>query len=465
MKYFSNISMCVILVAIGVFAGLYIQNTIFQNYSNITYNEFTDLLNSEKIKTVEIEKDRILVITEKTDKEKSNYKILSISAKEDVIDSLNEHPKINLYEAEETGIANYLIILPFLLLFAILGAITMGSRRGNIKETLFREKKFSLDSPLQQERLNSITWQHLMSGEPLKIVAAYGDLSLSEQDNYLLLLLKAIQSEDVEVRRNASFAVREIGDRRTVLTLCKMLQEDSDAHVRMNVAMTLGIIRDEVAIESLKSGATDPNPMVRCAIATALGSIGDEECLEILTTMLEEDESWRARRSAVMALMKIRNDSGLETLIKALGDKEAVVRSSAAIALGELGVHDAIGDLCKVLSEEKDPAVRKEIIGSLHAIGSYEIIPSMTRIILEDNDETVRIAAIKALELMEDDSITKTFCESLKKDKSPDVRLTAAEALSMRKNPLVIKTFEEARKDEDDLIREFIEDELNEVQS
>ena len=465
MRYVANIITCITLILLGIVTGLLITSFITQKYETLTFKEFQDYLNNERITSIEIDKDKIIAVTRKKEEDgnfsASEYKVIPLNEKDRVIKALEEKPEIPLYKpGDYTNIESYYILIPLLLLFAVIGAIVMASRRGNIKETLFKEKKFTLESPLQKERLNSVTWQNLMSGEPLKIVAAYGDLSSAEQDNYLLLLLKAIQSEDLEVRRNGSFALREIGDERTVLTLCKMLQEDEDAHVRMNVAMTLGIIKDEVAIESLKHAVKDPNPLVRCAIATALGAIADEECLEILSTMLEEDDNWRARRSAVMALMKIRNDKSLEKIIEALRDEEPVVRSSAAIALGDLGVTEAVRDLSVCLSEDKEPSVRRDIIKSLHSIGGPEVIEPLCKVIKSDEDENVRLSAISALELVDDEMVLETLCEALKNDKEPDVRLFAAEALSIRQDKAVEEAFRRAIYDSDEMVKEFVEGEL-----
>jgi HEAT repeat protein len=471
MKYFINIVFCIILISIGTLLGFYIYSSL-HNYEIISYKQFSLYLKDEKVTSIEIDRDKIIVITTvKNDKESVQqyffpqeslkYSILSLEEKDKVLESVkNKHIIIEDNTKSNTG--NYLFIIPFILIFSVLGAIIVGSRRGNIKQTLFREKKFNLDSPLQKARVESITWANIMSGEPFKIKTSYGDMSSSEQDNYMLLLLKAIQSEDLEIRRKASFALREIGDSRSIGPLCKMLETDEDPHVRMNAALTLGLLKDEKAIASLEAAIKDPNPLVRGSVATALGAIGDEKSLEILTRILQEDENWRARRSAIMALMKIRDDRVITKLIEALKDAEPVVRSCAAIALGEIGVEEALPALGKLLSEENESSVKRDIIGALQAIGGDDTIQPLCQVLLNDKDVSVRLSALVAIELIEDDMVTETICTALQKDPDPDLRIGAAEALAWRKTPESMGALKKALQDDDEMVREFVAEIVNE---
>lgn len=455
MKYASNLIICAIFVSIGIIIGFYIYSHTHENYENINFDTFSLYLNEDSILSVEIGEDKIIAITKviKDKKPVLKYNVLPAYEKDKVQKALEDRPDM-LVEATDYGsIKNYLIVLPLALLFIVLAIIILASRRGNIRDTLFRERKFDLDTPLLKARKESITWINLMSGESYKIISAYGDLSSIEQDTYLLLLLKAIHSEDLEMRRNASFALREIGDGRTVPALCEMLEEDKDDHVRMNTALTLGIIRDETALESLTKASRDPNPLVRSSVATALGAIGSEGSLEVLTDILEKDENWRARRSAVMALMKIRNDQALSKIVKSLKDRDAAVRSSAAICLGELGVVEAVPELSEYLASEKDTSVKKDIIGALHSIGGEEVIETLCNVILNDSNPELRLNAIIALELNITEKVIECLCTALEKDEDPEIRLAAAEVLAHITSPPVIETMKKAVNDADKMVQ------------
>ncbi|HPZ10640.1 MAG TPA: ATP-dependent metallopeptidase FtsH/Yme1/Tma family protein [Candidatus Eremiobacteraeota bacterium] len=471
MKLLSNILICLILIALGGILGFYIYST-YKDYEYVSYNQFISLLEKEAIASVTINKNNIVAVTRGTDKnkEKLRYYILPLSEKDKIIFLLKDKQNLITYPSE-----SYLFIIPYILLFAILFIIIMASRRGNIKETLFKEKKFTTNLLVHQNRKtnilipghlkNSITWTHLISGEPFKITTAYSDLSSYEQDKYLLLLIETLHSEDLEIKRNASFALREIGDRRALLPLCKMLEEDKDPHVRMNVALTLGILKDEMSIKSLKKVLEDPNPLVRCSIATAIGAIESEESLTLLKKILKDDDNWRVRRSAIMSLIKFKDEEAFKTIVMAIEDKEPVVRSSVAIALGEMALEEGIKELEKILKHDPEPSVRKEAISALREIGGKPIIKPLCDALVKDQDSSVRMNALDGIELVDDDIVIETLSSVLMNDKDPDIRMAAAEILAGRDNPAIIETLKRSLQDQDEMVRNFVKEELKRMEN
>ncbi|MEQ8221258.1 MAG: ATP-dependent metallopeptidase FtsH/Yme1/Tma family protein [Candidatus Eremiobacterota bacterium] len=450
LKFLNNkITICILLISIGVFLGYYIYHS-YNDYTVINYEYFISLANKNIIKSVEIDKNRIVVITG-GEKSKLKYYILPLSEKDKVLAFLKEKEKLINYPKE-----SLLFVIPYLILFLVLSVIIMASRRGNIKETLFKEQKFRTTSSLMKVRMESITWTNLISGEPFKITTAYGDLSSSEQDQYLLLLIEAARSKDLEIKRNASFALREIGDRRSLLPLCNIMEEEDDPNIKMNIALALGIIGEEKSMDTLKKFIKDENPLVRCSIATAIGGIAAEESLELLRKMMNDDESWRVKRSAIMSLMKFREDSAFSAIVAAISDTEPAVRASAAIALGEMGIEEGIEPLETILSGDPEPSVRKEAILALQELGGEPIIKPLCRALSEDESKIVRKSALSALELIDNDMVTETLSNTLKNDKDPDIRLAAAETLAIKhKEALKI-----ALDDKDDMVRAFVREEL-----
>lgn len=456
-----------IFIVLCVFTGYYMYK-IYNSYENIDYEEFATLIKNNMVDSVEIKSDKIIVAQKATASMnksiESNYKIINIEEEEKVRKLLKSRQDLLRDRKEYTDPGGYLFFIPYIIIFTAIGAVIMASRRGNTKDTIFREKKFSLKSSLQKARLDSLNWGKLISGDSQKIISTYKNLNYSEQENYLLLLLEAIKSEDIEIRRNASFALREIADRRTVMSLCKMLEDDEDSHVRMNSALTLGIIGDDKSIKSLKKAMNDENMFVRCSIASALGEMGDDESIELVTKMIREDSNWRVRRSALISLMKLPREKIIKPLLEGLKDKEGIVRMSAIMSIGEIGIEEAVPSLNKLLREEEDPDIRIEIIVALHSIGNENTIDPICEAALNDKDANVRQNAVAALEFMEHEKAIDTLCQILKYDTDPVVRATAAESMEKyTNNSSIIEALTKALNDQDELVREYAEDILKNI--
>jgi HEAT repeat protein len=467
MKNINNYLVSFIFIVLFVCTGYYTYK-IYNSYENIDYEEFATLIKNNMVDSVEIKSDKIIVeqkaTTSMNKTPESNYKIINITEEEKVKKLLKSRPDLLIDRKEYTDIKGYLFLIPYIIIFIAIAAVIMASRRGNTKDTIFREKKFTLNSSLQKARLDSLTWSKLISGDTQKIISTYRNLNYSEQENYLLLLLEAIKSEDIEIRRNASFALREIADRRTVMPLCKMLEEDEDSHVRMNSALTLGIIGDDKSIKSLKKAMNDDNMFVRCAIASALGEMGDEDSIDLVTKMLKEDTNWRVRRSALISLMKLPQEKVIKPLLEGLKDREAIVRMSAVISIGEMGIEEAVPSLKKLFSEEENPDIRIEIIVALHSIGNESTIDPICEAAMGDKNTNVRQNAVAALEFIEDKKAINTLCKILKYDTDPVVRMTAAESMEKyNNNPDVIEALTKALNDQDELVREYAEDILKNI--
>ncbi|NLX47552.1 MAG: HEAT repeat domain-containing protein [Euryarchaeota archaeon] len=135
----------------------------------------------------------------------------------------------------------------------------------------------------------------------------------------LLAILPLTSSEDLQVRRDASWclgklALFKLGDPRSVDSLL-MLTTDRDAGVRSNAAWALGElagmhIGDAISIEALNILLTDDDREVRCIAAWALGRMADKmrvtspSSVSLLEAVLR-DESEYLRKGAAWSLERI----------------------------------------------------------------------------------------------------------------------------------------------------------------
>jgi len=87
--------------------------------------------------------------------------------------------------------------------------------------------------------------------------------------------IRDLNNEDWEVRRNAAWALGEIGDKRAIDPLLDRFQNDEHRLVRWNAAWALGEIGDPRAVDPLiKTLQNDEDILVRAYAARALEKLG-----------------------------------------------------------------------------------------------------------------------------------------------------------------------------------------------
>lgn len=197
------------------------------------------------------------------------------------------------------------------------------------------------------------------------------------------------------------------------------LLKDPDWVVRREAAITLGEMGDERCVEPLAAALRDGDWQVREVAIEGIGQIGSP-AVEVLLKLLRD---WDVRKSAIVALGKIRDERVLEPLmqqlrndefmedatdalvnlgepalpglIKALKDKEELVRKQAVIALGRIKSPEAIDPLIEML-QNKDWFTRLTAAAALEAIGD-ERGREAIRPLLKDGDMVVKMRVERIL--------------------------------------------------------------------
>jgi len=236
------------------------------------------------------------------------------------------------------------------------------------------------------------------AGEPLfsdiEMMEKYGaDIKLA-----IPALLEGLKSKDAGIRRNAAFALGELGaDAEPALNdLARVLQSDPDLEVRRNAAFALG----EIGVPSV----------------------------HLLLNMLN-DKDPRMRRNVTASLVRI-GQPAVHYLIKLLRDGDPIMRRNAAVILGNIGpkAKDAIPALEKALSDPDKGFcwTVKQALRKIKQISSQDLLDS-----LHDKDVMVRINTIKELGEIGDKAqgAIPALIACLKDDKT-EVRKNAAFALA-----------------------------------
>ncbi len=152
----------------------------------------------------------------------------------------------------------------------------------------------------------------------------------------------------------------------------------------------------ETSLETLRKALNNKDPFIREDAVDALGALKDESSIELLTEVLLNDKDEDVRISAADSLGVIGSEVALDSLKEALKDEAVDVRISAAEALGNIGSGIAIDSL-KEAMQDKDEEVRESAVEALGFIGGDRAIQAL-KAALSDENEDVRDTATEILE-------------------------------------------------------------------
>jgi len=197
------------------------------------------------------------------------------------------------------------------------------------------------------------------------------------------------------------------------------LLKDRDWFRRKDAAITLGEMADERAIGPLITALRDSEWNVREAAQDALAQVGPP-AVEPLIRALRE---YQIRTFVIEVLGKIKDERVLDPLMAQLRNEE--FKDVATKALVEVGL-PSVERLMSVLND-KDKHVRKHAVMALGDIGVSEAVEPLIEA-TKDEDWTVRLQAMAALDKIGDDR-GKPAIKALAKDPDFAVQMRAERIL------------------------------------
>lgn len=196
---------------------------------------------------------------------------------------------------------------------------------------------------------------------------------------------------DIEDQQVAALEEEQIKDE---IDIQIDLLKDPDWVVRREAVITLGEMGDERCVEPLAGALRDGDWQVREVAIEAMGQVGSP-AVETLLKLLRD---WEVRKYAILALGKIRDERVLDPLMLQLRNDEFKDDAiHALVELGEPAVEKLIGAL-----RDKDENVRKSAVLALGRIKSSDAITPLITM-LGDQDWFTRLTAAAALESIGDE--------------------------------------------------------------
>jgi len=208
--------------------------------------------------------------------------------------------------------------------------------------------------------------------------------------------LKALLKDPVEFPRAMAASALGILQERSAVEDVLPLLNDADASVRSHAAKALGMIKDEIAREGLLEKLSDSSEEVRVSALKALKHIGGESLAPDVARLLD-DTSERVRLETLDALKAIDPGFAFDHITRAMGDKDPEIRLNATRLLGTSRDRRSVGPLQLGL---KDPEamVRRSAADALGMIGDPSSVDGLIASIVPGSDSNYNIfEAVKAV--------------------------------------------------------------------
>lgn len=213
-----------------------------------------------------------------------------------------------------------------------------------------------------------------------------------------------LRSDDAPVRNLSMDILREIG-REDFSMLAKLLR-DEDHDIRIFAADILGSTANPMAVEPLcEALLKDPEVNVRYQAAVSLGDLAFPIAARCLNKAMHDDE-W-IQFAVIESLTKIRDESSVNALIKALQTSTDLVASMIIDALAEMGNIKAVPILLKRMDSTAAALRNKVVKAVVRILGgkSLALLSDHERerfkdyalAALQDEDEEVQDAAMQGL--------------------------------------------------------------------
>lgn len=261
-------------------------------------------------------------------------------------------------------------------------------------------------------------------------------------------LMQALADSDMNVRWVAAEALAKLPPKATIVPLLKALS-DPRSIVHESAAWVLGIRGNPAAMPNLLKALTHPDFLLRQRAAEALGNLGNSAAVPGLLTALS-DRHPAVRNRATEALIKLNHPEAIPGLAQLLHHASAETRGRSAEILGNLN-STVLPYLIEALADPS-PIVRSKAAVGLGQIGDPTALPHLL-VALKDTDSQVRWKAAGALGKLGDSAACASLRAALT-DADPSVRWSAAWAIGQLGCLEAIDPLIDLLRDEHPLVRE-----------
>ncbi len=226
-------------------------------------------------------------------------------------------------------------------------------------------------------------------------VAALNGLIAAQKDQSMSLVIAALGDKDLQVRRVAVPALRNVpGQAATQAVVAELARQGEGTQAQL-----LGVLADRgdpAALPAVVQAAEAGSPAVRVAALDALAALGDPSVVPLLAQRAAEAQDAGEQQAARNSLNLLRADGANAAIAKQLSADKPAVRAEAAKALAARSAVDQAAALLGA-AEDQEPAVAAEVFKAIRVIAKADHVPALMRLLVGAKDGGVRGEAENAV--------------------------------------------------------------------
>ena len=239
-------------------------------------------------------------------------------------------------------------------------------------------------------------------------------------------LINLLKDEHWQVRKEAVYALKNIGNNKALKPLIELLN-DKEVQLRISAIDAIKELGNNKALKPLIELLNDKEVNVRISAIDAIKELGNEIDPFIKTL---NDEELEVKINAIKALGETYNEKAVEPLIKILNDKNQEISKVAIEALGKINKSEGI--LTLLLDRAKNmPGLIETTLGTLRNFEPQLLEKYLDQILpfLKSPDNEIRNITISLLGEIGSYKIIEPLIDMLD-DPDNDVRENTREVLS-----------------------------------
>jgi HEAT repeat protein len=232
-----------------------------------------------------------------------------------------------------------------------------------------------------------------------RAAAIYVLAAIGASDTAPKIIDAAMSDRDDRVRLQAAEALGSMGAPESIRCLIRAAGTDSNRDVRVRAIVSLGRIDSPAVIAPIRQHLESPRSDAEYEAAATAAGLRRIVAVEpdLIAACADSSRTDHARSAAAVALGLMHSANAHPTLVRLTHDGSAVVRFNAIQAIEELQDTQAVGDLRRILADEREEQyVRIRAASALARIGTSESFDAL-RTVAAGPDEFMAMHAIVAV--------------------------------------------------------------------